>query len=54
MEDLEEDGSKKKTKGALEAASEKLGEVLDTGDDEEEEEVESRPRRRREKGRTSS
>ncbi|TMM05126.1 MAG: gas vesicle structural protein GvpA [Actinobacteria bacterium] len=55
VEGIEEGGSKKKTKGALDAASEKLGEVLDTGDDEEEEEaVESRPRRRREKGRTSS
>ena len=55
VEGIEEGGSKKKTKGALDAASEKLGEVLDTGDDEEEEEaVGSRPRRRREKGRTSS
>ena len=55
VEGIEEGSSKKKTKGALDAASEKLGEVLDTGDDEEEEEaVESRPRRRREKGRTSS
>ncbi|SRR2546429_6046973 len=53
VEDLEEGGSKKKTKGALEAASEKLGEVFDT-DDEEEEEEQARPRRRRERGRTSS
>jgi hypothetical protein len=46
VEDMQEGGSKKKTKGALEAAGEKLEEVI-SSDDREEVEAE-RPRRRKE------
>jgi hypothetical protein len=45
VEDVQESGSKKKTKGALEAAGEKIEDVI--GSDEEEEELEPRRERRR-------
>jgi gas vesicle structural protein len=46
MDDIQESGSKKKTKGALEAASDKLGDFLDTDEESTDDE---RPRSRREK-----
>jgi hypothetical protein len=47
IEDMQEGGSKKKTKGALEAAGEKLEDVISSDDEREEVEAE-RPRRRKE------
>ena len=47
MEDIQESGSKKKTKGALEAAGDKLDEVM--GSDEDEQEREAEPARRKSK-----
>jgi hypothetical protein len=51
MEDLEQSGSKKKAKGVLEAASEKVDDLFKSDEDEEPEEA--RPRRR-ERGRSGS
>jgi gas vesicle structural protein len=48
VEGMEESGSKKKTKGALEAAGEKIQDVLESDDDEEQPE-EARPRKRKER-----
>jgi hypothetical protein len=48
VEDVQEGGSKKKTKGALEAAGDKLGEIIDsTAEEEEEPEPVRRKERRR-------
>jgi hypothetical protein len=50
VEDIQSSGSKKKTKGALEAAGEKIEDILEPSEEEEEkEEVEARPRRRERK-----
>ena len=46
MDDIQESGSKKKTKGALDAASDKLGDILESGDESSDDE---RPRSRRER-----
>ena len=55
MEDLEQSGSKKKAKGVLEAASEKVEDIFgeDENEEQEEETETARPRRReRERGRS--
>jgi hypothetical protein len=49
MEDIQESGSKKKTKGALEAASEKIDEVLSSSDEDEKEAVGERRGERKER-----
>jgi hypothetical protein len=46
MDDIQETGSKKKTKGALDAASDKVGEILDSSDEEEKEAVGQRRERK--------
>ncbi len=48
MDDIQESGSKKKTKGALDAAGDKLGEVMES-DDREKDEVEADHPRKRER-----
>jgi hypothetical protein len=48
VDDVQESGSKKKTKGALDAASEKLSDIIEPGEDEEKREREhARSRRER-------
>jgi hypothetical protein len=48
MDDIQESGSKSKTKGALEAGAEKIDELVGTAEEEEEEEEKERvPRRKR-------
>lgn len=50
VEDVQEGGSKKKTKGALDAAGDKLGELISPDEDEDERERE--PRRTKERSRS--
>ncbi|MBR7830267.1 gas vesicle structural protein GvpA [Actinospica sp. MGRD01-02] len=47
VEGMEESGAKSKTKGALQAAEDKLGELVGGGDEEEDVEEEEEPRSRR-------
>jgi gas vesicle structural protein len=60
IDDLREGGAKKKTKGALEGAKDKITDVFDGGDDDEDErddedeEQEERPRRRRRRATSSN
>src|SRR5439155_18148491 len=52
VDDVQQSGSKKKTKGALEAAGEKIEDLLGTGEQEEDEEPQ--PARKRERKGSSS